>query len=146
MPRTKLSLSDTVYLHAGRHDLKLGGEFAFSTQDLDAHVFEHGVFRFSTDAPFDPDVASTWPTSFEQQKPTRFTYRAREIALFLQDDWRLGHRMRINAGVRYDLDLNLRINDFYGRTAARPEIWPVSIGSSIRTGVPTRTTCSPGSA
>jgi hypothetical protein len=122
VPRTKLSLSNTVYLHAGRHDLKLGGEFAFSTQDLDAHVFEHGVFRFSTDALFDPEVASSWPTSFEQQKPTRFTYRAREVALFLQDDWRLGNRVRINAGVRYDLDLNLRINDFYAGLLRDPNL------------------------
>jgi hypothetical protein len=122
VPRTKLGLSDTVYVRAGRHDLKLGGELAFSSQDLDAHVFEYGVFRFSTDAPFDPDAASTWPTSFEQQKPTVFSYRTRELALFLQDDWQLGQRVRMNAGVRYDLDLNLRINDFYAGLLIDPNM------------------------
>jgi hypothetical protein len=115
VPRTKIGVSDTFYIHTGRHDLKLGGELALTTQDLDSHGFEHGVFRFTTDAPFNPNVASTWPISFEQQNPTLFTYRSRELALFLQDDWRLGSRLRLNAGVRYDLDLNLRINEFYAR-------------------------------
>jgi hypothetical protein len=120
VPRTKLAVTDTLYLHAGRHDLKVGGEFAFTDQDIDAHVFEFGVFRFNTDSPFDAANSSTWPTSFEQQTPTLFTYKSREYALFLQDDWRLGSRIRFNTGVRYDLDVNLRINDFYGRVLEDP--------------------------
>jgi len=113
VPRTRVVVSDALYVHTANHDVKIGGEFAFGTHGIDAHVFEYGVFRFSTDAPFDPNVAGTWPISFEQQKPTLFTYRSREAAAFLQDDWRLGARLRLNAGLRYDLDLNLRINGFY---------------------------------
>ena len=120
VPRTKLSVSDTFYRHTTRHDLKLGGEFAFTAHDVDSHVFEYGVFRFTTDAPFDSNIPSTWPTSFEQQTPTKFSYDSRELALFLQDDWRLGSRIRINAGVRYDLDLDFRLNDFYGRVLDEP--------------------------
>ena len=120
VPRTKLAVTDTLYLRAGRHDLKVGGEFAFTGQDIDAHVFEFGVFRFDTDSRFDAADSSTWPTSFEQQTPTLFTYKSQEYALFLQDDWRLGTRIRFNTGVRYDLDVNLRINDFYGRLLEDP--------------------------
>jgi hypothetical protein len=113
VPRSKVAALDTVYFSAGAHDLRFGGEAAFATHDIDAHVFEYGVFRFTTDAPFNPDVPSTWPVSFEQQRPTRFTYRSTELAGFVQDDWRLAERLRLNAGLRYDVDLNLRINGFY---------------------------------
>jgi Carboxypeptidase regulatory-like domain/TonB dependent receptor-like, beta-barrel len=122
VPRTKLAALETVYLRAGRHDLKFGGEAAFATHDLDAHVFEYGVFRFTTEAPFNPDVSSTWPVSFEQQRPTVFTYRSRELSAFVQDDWSPLDRLRVNAGLRYDLDLNLRINDFYQRELADPAL------------------------
>ena len=120
VPRTKLGVSNTLYVHRGRHGIRLGGEFAVTTHDIDSHVFEYGVFRFQADALFNPEVASTWPISFEQQTPTAFTYRSKEIALFLQDDWQLGDRFRFNTGVRYDLDLNLRINDFYARLLDDP--------------------------
>lgn len=120
VPRTKLSVSDTFYRHRARHDLKFGGEFAFTAHDVDSHVFENGVFRFTTEAPFDPNVQSTWPQSFEQQTPTKFSYNSRELGVFLQDDWRLGSRIRLNTGVRYDVDLDLRLNDFYDRVLDEP--------------------------
>ena len=45
-------------------------------------------------------------------------YEARELALFAQDDWRVGSRLRVNAGLRYDLDPTLRINEFYAAALA----------------------------
>ena len=122
VPRTVVSVSDTLYLHTPRHDVKLGGEFAFATHDLDAHVFEHGVFDFPTDAPFDANNAGTWPIAFRQQKPTVVTYRSKEIGIFVQDDWRVAGRLRVNAGIRYDVDLNLRVNDFYDGLLEKPAL------------------------
>jgi hypothetical protein len=120
VPRTKVSVSDAMYLHTQRHNFKFGGEFAFASQALQSHIFEHGVFEFQTDAEFDPNDQRTWPISFRQQKPSVFTYNSRELGFFLQDDWRLAERIRLNAGLRYDLDLNLRIDDFYGRLLDDP--------------------------
>jgi hypothetical protein len=68
---------------------------------------------FRSDLPFDPDLQVTWPTSFQLQPANVQTYRARQLALFLQDDWRATARLRLNLGLRYDLDPTLRINDFY---------------------------------
>lgn len=113
--------SNGLYVHTPRHDFKVGGEFGFSTNDLDSHGLENGIFDFVTDTPFDANDARTWPTIFRQQKPTLVTYRAKEGALFMQDDWRVGARMRVNAGLRYVIDLNLRINDFYSRLIADPQ-------------------------
>lgn len=119
-PRTRLSLYDTLYINTPRHDLKLGGEFTWTSHDFEAHFFERGIFTFTTDAPFDPNDARTWPISFQQQKAGFYNHKSKEIALFVQDDWRIGSRVRLNLGLRYDLDTNLRINEFYAGLLADP--------------------------
>lgn len=113
VPVTRFTTSDALYLHTPRSDLKVGGEIALATHDQDAHVYENGFFEFQTDAPFDRANQATWPTAYNQQKPVTVTYRSQEIGMFAQNDWRLGNRIRLNTGVRYDIDLNLRLNDFY---------------------------------
>ena len=70
VPRTKLAVSDTFFIHTARHEIKLGGELAFATHDFHAHLYLYGLFQFQTDAPFDEHVPSTWPFAFQQQKPT----------------------------------------------------------------------------
>ena len=80
------------------------------------------MFRFRTDAPFNADVPGTWPTQFQWQLPNVQRYEARELALFVQDDWRAGSRLRVNAGLRYDLDPTLRINDFYAAALPIPAL------------------------
>ena len=45
----------------------------------------------------------------------------RKSACSSQNDWRLGNRIRLNTGVRYDIDLNLRLNDFYGQALDDPK-------------------------
>jgi hypothetical protein len=122
VPRTKVTVSDTFYIHTPRHEVKFGGEFAFATHDIDAHVFEFGFFQFRTDLPFESAVPSTWPSNFQQQKPTVSTYRSQELAGFFHDDWRIGGRFRVNAGVRYDIDLNLRLNEFYATVLDDPSM------------------------
>ncbi len=113
LSRTRLTLFDALHVSGARHDLKFGGEISFGTNELDAHFFEDGFFVFRSDAPFDPNSQVTWPISFQQQPPNLQTYRARQLALFIQDDWRATTRLRLNLGLRYDLDPTLRSNDFY---------------------------------
>jgi hypothetical protein len=120
LPQTRVTLFDVMYRHTARHDFKFGGEFTFGTQDNDSHVFEYGLFEFSTDALFDANTRTTWPTTFSQQKPSRVTYRSKESSLFAQDDFHVSDRITLNAGLRYDIDLNLRLNDFYERLLDDP--------------------------
>src|SRR5688572_19509613 len=121
-PRSRLALFDTVYMTAGAHDLKVGGEFDLGWHELDAHFSEDGLFRFRTDALFNADLPATWPTQFMWQLPNVQRYEARELALFVQDDWRAGSRLRVNAGLRYDLDPTLRINEYYAAALADPAL------------------------
>jgi hypothetical protein len=120
VPVTRVTASDALYLHASRSDLKLGGEITLGTHDQDSHVYENGFFEFSTDALFDAANAGTWPRAYNQQNPVTVNYGSQEIGLFAQHDWRLGQRIRVNTGVRYDIDLNLRLNDFYRQVLADP--------------------------
>ena len=50
--------------------------------------------------------------SFAMQKPGDRKYNSNEIAGFVQDDWRIHDRVRLNLGFRYDFNTNLRDNEF----------------------------------
>jgi hypothetical protein len=121
VPVTRVTASNALYLHTPRSDFKVGGEMTLGTHDQDSHVYESGFFEFETDAPFNSANPATWPTAFTQQKPVTVTYRSQEFGVFAQNDWRLGNRTRLKAGLRYDIDLNLRLNDFYGRALDDPD-------------------------
>ena len=121
VPVTRVTVSNALYLHSPRSDFKVGAEMTLGTHDQDSHVYENGFFEFETDAAFDSANPATWPTAFTQQKPVTVTYRSQEFGVFAQSDWRLGDRIRLNTGLRYDIDLNLRLNDFYGRALDNPD-------------------------
>ena len=122
LPQTKVTFFDVLYRHTARHDVKFGGEASIGIQDNDSHVLEYGLWEFQTDAPFDANNRGTWPIAFSQQKATVVSYRSREAGVFVQDDWRINRRFTLNAGVRYDIDFNVRLNGFYRQLLADP-IW-----------------------
>ena len=120
--RTRVVFSDALFMSRGNHDLKVGGDVALGHHVLDSHFLEDGVFIFTTDADFNPTVQSTWPILFQQQPPNVQTYNARQLSAFAQDDWRATSRLRLNLGIRYDLDPTIRINDFYEQMLSEPTL------------------------
>jgi hypothetical protein len=112
-PRTVISFNDTWFLTTPTHNFKVGGDLVVGRYNFEAHFNESGRFTFNTDAPFNANDPSTWPFSFTQQEPGDRKYNSNEIALYVQDDWRVQDRVRLNLGLRYDLTTNLRSNDFY---------------------------------
>jgi hypothetical protein len=119
-PRKIFSLFDTFYVNTPRHDIKIGGEFTHASSNFEAHFTEHGAFNFLTDAPFNAADSRTWPFTFVMQTPGFYNYTSNQIAAFVQDDWRVHDRVRLNLGLRYDLDTNLRQNDFYADLLSNP--------------------------
>lgn len=112
-PRTRVMASDTLYVTTSRHDLKLGGDITFASHSFEAHFNESGQFQFTTDAAFNINDSRTWPISLVIQNPGTYTYKSKQIAAYVQDTWRVADRVRLNLGLRYDLDTNLRLNDFF---------------------------------
>jgi hypothetical protein len=116
-----VSIFETMYINRSRHDIKLGADITVASSNFEAHFTEHGQFIFTTDTPFDAITQPTWPQSFVQQTPGYYNYKSNQIAAFFQDDWRVRDNMRLNLGVRYDVDTNLRNNDFYYSLLANPK-------------------------
>ena len=112
-PRDTETLSDALYVNLSAHDLKFGGELSRVVFPFEAHFNEQGVFAFNTDAAFNAANPATWPFSMTIQKPGFYRYQTYTMGLFAQDDWRVASRVRLNLGVRYDLDTNMRLNDFF---------------------------------
>ncbi|MGE0814671.1 MAG: TonB-dependent receptor [Vicinamibacterales bacterium] len=119
-PRKIASLFETFYINLPRHDIKIGGELTRGSSNFEAHFTEHGQFTFTTDAPFNAADSRTWPFTFVQQSPGLYNFTSNQIAAFVQDDWRVTDRLRVNLGLRYDLDTNLRQNAFYRDLLANP--------------------------
>ncbi len=119
-PRTRLQVFETLYKTAGRHDLKIGGDYTYAKHTYEAHFYESGYWQFGTDAPFDRNNPATWPTAFVQQTNGTYDYNSHILAAYAQDDWRVSDRLRLNLGLRYDLDTNLRMNDVYGQVLGDP--------------------------
>ena len=88
------TISDAMYINAGSHDLKFGGEFSRVFFPFEAHFNETGRFAFNTDVPFNADDSRTWPFSFTIQNPGFYKYRTYTIGGFIQDDWRVTSRVR----------------------------------------------------
>jgi hypothetical protein len=111
--RYDFAVNETLYLHRAHHDFKTGLDVARDDFPFEAHFNEKGVFTFTTDAPFDVNSARTYPTSFTMQSPGFYDYRSTQIAAYAQDEWHVRPRIHVNAGLRFDLDTNMRINGFY---------------------------------
>ena len=119
-PRHTATVFDTLYYTTPRHNFKFGGSLALASTSFESHFYEHASYTFTTDAPFDSNNPATWPLSFTIRLPGKFTYDSKQIALFMQDDWHITDRVRLNLGLRYDLDTNLRANDFYSSILSNP--------------------------
>jgi len=119
-PRTNHYLTDTFFVNKAKHDIKTGFEVTKAYSTYQAHYYEHGVFSFTSNLPFDINNPATWPVSFVQETPGNFYAKEWYIGGFLQDDWRVIPRLRLNLGLRYDLDTNLRDNKFYNSLLTNP--------------------------
>ncbi|MGE3843901.1 MAG: TonB-dependent receptor [Vicinamibacterales bacterium] len=119
-PRNTLGLFNTFYFITPKHEVKVGGEITFASSSFEAHFNEHGSFSFLTDTPFNAANSATWPFTFVMQTPGFYNYKSKQIAAYIQDDWRVADRVRLNLGLRYDLDTNIRQNDFYRDLLSNP--------------------------
>jgi hypothetical protein len=120
-PRKRYQLFDTFYINTTAHDLKFGGDFEFAHHEYDAHFFQAGYFQFGTDLPFDISNSRTWPISFTMQTPGHWQFDSKSYNTFVDDTWRLADHLRLNLGLRYHFDADLRLSSFYNSLLDSPQ-------------------------
>lgn len=89
----------------GSHSLKAGFDASFIDLFSEFHNNLDGTFTFTTSAPFNPAVPSTYPTQFTQNVGDPIVNLNNNIyALFVQDQWKPLDRLTVNYGVRWDFE------------------------------------------
>ncbi len=94
--------------HKGDHDLKVGVQYRYSGADNENQGNLNGTFSFGrNNVPFNAAVASTYPDrlTIRVGGASTFYEKAHYISAFAQDKWRMGSRVTLNLGLRYDVEV-----------------------------------------
>jgi hypothetical protein len=106
--QSTLGWRDVMTATIKTHTLKFGFEqFNIRENDAQDGAFDRPTFNFNNLLDFVQDEAtseSATPVNLltHQEAPYNRRYRALYTGVFLQDDWKLGPRVTLNAGLRYD--------------------------------------------
>ena len=99
---------DTLNINSGRHSISLGGEIVLEKMIHDTLLNNYGVFSFNTNNALGSknstaDYLLGLPVTMNQDAPTTKIDASWYYGLFFQDDIRVGSRLTVNLGFRYDL-------------------------------------------
>jgi hypothetical protein len=91
----------------GDHNLRLGAQYEYLTGDVDVHGNLNGTFVFHGNDPFNPADPRTYPErlNIRVPGPSRLSMKEHHLGAFAQDKWRLGRRLTLSLGLRYDLEI-----------------------------------------
>jgi hypothetical protein len=97
----------------GDHDLKVGGQYIYSTIHLPDQTDMNGRFFFSSDRAFNPNMPATYPERLQIRVPAPIDILMPNnvFVLFAQDKWHRGN-LTVNLGVRYDVEILPLTNSF----------------------------------
>jgi carboxypeptidase family protein/TonB-dependent receptor-like protein len=112
-PEDTLEASNTLSYVAGAHSVRFGGGFKHVSTFTQSLPFGFGSYYFAGDS-----VQAPQPYAFYQELAASSSVATTEPTSisafgFAQDDWTLGPRLTLNAGLRYDVERvsNLRHYD-----------------------------------
>jgi hypothetical protein len=102
---------DNLSLVRGAHTAKFGVSYSNVRYFGNFRNFRDGQYSFTTDRPFNLSDPSTHPLQFViVEGGTTWDERANLFGAFAQDSWRIGSRVVLNYGIRYDSDDSLTIS------------------------------------
>jgi len=120
-PRRRIGFNDTFYWTKGRNTMKMGTRMAYEALHQQGNFYGAGSWTFNTDKPFVASDATTYPTKYTAGSgASDKEYKNAELGYFFQDDIKLTSRLSFNAGLRYDLETNLRDNRYLNGLLANP--------------------------
>jgi hypothetical protein len=91
----------------GSHTLKAGAVLSVLSYDVTKLLFGNPVFRFRSDESF----AFPFEASYGVGNPDLSADNT-QLGFFVQDDWNVGPRVTINAGLRWDYESDMLNNDY----------------------------------
>ena len=99
------SMRDVFSWTKGPHAIKMGGEFSYNKTVQDTLLNNYGVFTFNNTVTRNAlaDFMIGIPSNVTQDAPVTALWNSWYGAAFAQDDWRLGPRVTLNLGVRWDV-------------------------------------------
>lgn len=105
-PPQKISqLQDNVTWKLGSHNIKVGGGFSHHDFTERAPIYRHYVFSsinnyIAARSGTNPRAYNRYEESFGDPN---INYKATYSNFFIQDDWKVTRRLKVNYGLRYDL-------------------------------------------
>ena len=116
----RLQIADSATVVRGAHTIRTGGEWQKVDAGFDLGVFRQGRIEFAEDFPtFDHNgdgriddndllFAVTLRSGKPDQSLTISDADNNHVAVFVQDDWRVRPGLTLNAGVRYEVDTDVK--------------------------------------
>ncbi|MFI5183476.1 MAG: carboxypeptidase regulatory-like domain-containing protein [Vicinamibacteria bacterium] len=140
----RYQLDDTLSFLVGNHSLKVGAEVQKISADFGLGVFRQGRIEFVQDFPqFDlngdgrvDDNDLLFAVTLRSNKPDQDLNLDNQdnthVAGFVQDDWRIHPQFTLNAGLRYEVDTDVK--NVSGYDQVNPIAKPFYVGDRKRDG------------
>ena len=99
------SVRDVFSWTKSKHAIKLGGEISYNETIQDTLLNNYGVFTFNNSVTRNAlaDFMLGIPSAVTQDAPVRALWNSWYVAAFAQDDYRIGSRVTLNLGLRWDV-------------------------------------------
>jgi hypothetical protein len=90
----------------GDHNIRAGVQYEYVTVDFTDQGNLNGTFTFRSDQPFNSADPRTYPERLQIRVPSALAYLQKEhfFGAFIQDKWKIGQRLTLSLGLRYDLE------------------------------------------
>ena len=100
--QTRFIVGDDVVWSAGGHSLKFGVEWERQTTFVNLPLFGDGSWAFPSLTAFLQNQPSTFLGALPDATDAARNIKEWRVTSYIQDEWRLGNRLTLNLGLRYD--------------------------------------------